>query len=130
LQVSKSGYYDWCSRQEAPPTIAKKRQQERHQHIEKIFRDSRYIYGYRKIQAALRRQGISGSHNTIHKDCQQLGIKSISKRKYRISTTDSNHDLPIASNVLNRDFKADKPNEKWETDITYVATVEGWLYLV
>jgi putative transposase len=110
--------------------MTKKRQHERSEHIATIFRESRNIYGYRKIQAALRRQGISGSLNTIRADCKRLGIKSVTKKKYRIRTTDSNHDFPIADNILNRDFKAEKPNEKWVADITYVATVEGWLYLV
>jgi len=52
------------------------------------------------------------------------------RKKYRIQTTDSNHNLPVAENVLSRDFKAEKPNEKWVTDITYVATLEGFLFVV
>jgi transposase InsO family protein len=55
---------------------------------------------------------------------KKLGLKSITRRKYRVQTTDSNHTQPIADNVLCRDFKAEKPNEKWVTDITYVATLE------
>jgi transposase InsO family protein len=82
------------------------------------------------VYAAIRKRGLSYSLNTIHADCKRLGIKSITKKKYRVKTTDSNHDNPIAKNVLNRDFKAEKPNEKWVTDITYVDTLEGWLYLV
>jgi putative transposase len=82
------------------------------------------------VYAAIRKRGLSYSLNTIHDDCKQLGCKSITKKKYRVKTTDSKHDLPIAKNILNRDFKAEKPNEKWATDITYVETLEGWLYLV
>ena len=92
--------------------------------------ECRSIYGYRKIYHELRRRGISCSLNTIYADCKRLGIKSITCKKFRVRTTDSNHDLPIAKNVLNRDFKAEKPNEKWVTDITYVATLEGFLYVV
>jgi transposase InsO family protein len=78
----------------------------------------------------LRKNGCTYSLNTLHADCKYLGIKSITKKKHRVKTTDSNHDNPIAKNVLNRDFKAEKPNEKWVTDISYVDTMEGWLYLV
>jgi len=98
--------------------------------IEEAFHASREIYGYRKIHAALRRQGVACSPNTVHADCQRADIKSITRRKYRVKTTDSNHQHPIANNVLNRDFTAFRPNEKWLTDITYIATLEGWLYVV
>jgi transposase InsO family protein len=129
LQVSKSGFYDWLRRKAAPPTPTEQARQERGELVEKIFHESRDIYGYRKIYHELRRRSIACSLNTIHADCQRLGIKSITRRKHRVRTTDSNHDLPVAKNVLNRDFKAEKPNEKWVTDITYVATLEGFLYV-
>jgi len=58
-----------------------------------------------------------------------LGIQAISHRKFRVSTTDSNHDFPVAANVVDRDFTASKPNEVWLTDMTYIETQEGWLYL-
>ena len=58
-----------------------------------------------------------------------LGIQAISHRKFRVSTTDSNHDFPVAANVVDRDFTASKPNEIWLTDMTYIETREGWLYL-
>jgi transposase InsO family protein len=78
----------------------------------------------------LRKRGIACSPNTIHSDCKLSGIKSVTKTKFRVRTTDSNHELPVAENVLDRDFTASKPNEKWVTDITYVATLEGWLFVV
>jgi len=65
-----------------------------------------------------------------HADCKRAGIKSVTRRKYRVTTTDSNHKHPVAKNVLNRDFTASQPNEKWLTDITYIDTLEGWLYVV
>jgi transposase InsO family protein len=129
LHVSQSGCYDWQCRQTAPPTIREQRRHERSEHIETIFRESRGIYGYRNIHAALRRNGVKGSLNTVCNDCKRLGIKSITRKKYRGHTTDSRHNHPVADNVLCRDFKAEKPNEKWVTDITYVATREGWLYV-
>jgi transposase InsO family protein len=130
LQVSKSGYYDWIQRKEAPATPTEKARQERCQLAEKIFRECHRIYGYRKIYHELRRRSVACSLNTIYADCKRLGIKSLTRRKYRVQTTDSNHTHPIADNVLCRDFKAEKPNEKWVTDVTYVSTCEGWLYVV
>jgi transposase InsO family protein len=130
LEVSKSGYYDWRKRQDAPPTPTELKRQKRCELVEKIFREINSIYGYRKIYHELRRQGLSCSLNTIYADCKRLGIKSKTRKKYRVQTTDSHHDLPIAKNVLCRDFRAEKPNTKWVTDITYVATLEGWLYVV
>jgi transposase InsO family protein len=130
LQVSKSGYYDWCARQDAPPTQVEVARQERHIIVEEVFNNSHRIYGYRKIHAELRRRGYSYSLNTVYTDCKQLGIRSVTRKKYRVTTTDSHHDNPIAENVLSRDFKAEKPNEKWVTDITYVRTFEGFLFVV
>jgi transposase InsO family protein len=130
LKVSKSGFYDWLHRQEAPPTPSEQTRHERQKLVETVFNENKCIYGYRKVHAALRRRGIACALNTIHADCKRLGIKSMTKKKFRVKTTDSNHHLPIANNVLDRDFKAEKPNEKWVTDITYVETLEGWLYLV
>jgi len=130
LQVSKSGFYDWCRRQKEPPTPTMQVRQQRRNIVTEIFNVSRKIYGYRKVYHALRKRGVTSSLNTIHADCKQLGLKSVTKKKYRVRTTDSSHDLPVAKNVLARDFTAEKPNEKWVTDITYVATLEGWLFVV
>jgi len=130
LKVSKSGFYDWLKRKEAPPTSTEQTRQERCELIEQIFREYRGIYGYRKVYHELRRRQVSCSLNTIYADCKRLGLKSITRKKYRVQTTDSKHDLPIANNVLSRDFKAEKPNEKWVTDITYISTLEGFLYTV
>jgi len=130
LQVARSGFYDWLRRHEAPPTPNEQKRYERQKLVETVFKENKGIYGYRKVHAVLRKRGNTYSLNTIQADCKRLGIKSITRRRYRVRTTDSNHDLPIAKNVLNRNFKAEKANEKWVTDITYVETLEGWLYLV
>jgi len=74
-------------------------------------------------------QGHACSVNTVAKIMKGLGIQAISHRKFRVSTTDSNHDFPVAANVVDRDFTASKPNEIWLTDMTYIETREGWLYL-
>ena len=130
LEVSRSGFYSWKKRKDAPPTPREQAKQKRRDLVEELFNESRKIYGYRKTCAVLRKRGVACSPNTVHADYKRRGLKSVVKKKHRICTTDSQHDLPIAKNVLNRDFKAEKPNEKWVTDITYVETLEGWLFVV
>jgi len=130
FNVSKSGFYDWHHRQSAPPTQTERTRNERCEIVEKVFKEYHNIYGYRKIYHELKRRSITCSLNTIYADCKRLGIKSRTRRRYHVRTTDSNHTLPVAKNVLDRNFKAEKPNEKWLTDITYVSTQEGWLYVV
>jgi len=130
LKVSTSGFYSWLHRQEAPPTPSDEARQQRRKLVEEIFNEHQSIYGYRKVHAELRRRGYTYSLNTIHDDFKELDLKSKVRKKYRIQTTDSNHNLPVTENVLSRDFKAEKPNEKWVTDITYVATLEGFLFVV
>jgi len=130
LKVSTSGFYDRQKRQNAPATPTAKSRQKRRDLIEEIFQKRHKIYGYRKIHIELRKRGVMCSPNTIYADCKQAGIQSVTKKKFRVRTTDSNHGFPVAKNVLNRDFKAQRPNEKWLTDITYVATLEGFLFVV
>ena len=84
-------------------------------------------YGLLPITKTIQRI-IPCSKNRVHRLKKELAIVSSRKRKYK-ATTNSNHNLPIAPNLLNRDFSASKPNEKWVSDITYIATGEGWLYL-
>lgn len=127
--VSRSGYYTWRKRKERPPTKTKQKQTERRAKIVEAFKNSRNIYGCRKIHARLNRDGLKCSPNTVHADCKALGIKSRTRKKFRARTTDSNHNLSVAENVLDRNFKAEKPGEKWLTDITYIATLEGFLFV-
>jgi transposase InsO family protein len=130
LQVSRSGFYAWRHRKDAPPTPGEVQRRQRVAAIAKAFQDSHNIYGDRKIHATLCHSGMNCSPNTVQADCQRHGIKSKVHKKYRVQTTDSKHNHPIAENVLNRHFTASQPNEKWLTDITYIATNEGWLYVV
>ena len=130
LKVSTSGFYDWQKRKDAPATPTAKARQKRRDLIEEIYNASRKIYGYRKIHVVLKKRGVTCSPNTVYADCQRIGIQSVTKKPFRVRTTDSNHNLPVAKNVLNRNFQAQRPNEKWLTDITYVATLEGWLFVV
>jgi len=89
-------------------------------------RESR-IYGILKITEALRFKGYRVNHKRVARLMRSLGIKSKVARKFR-ATTDSNHSLPVAENLLNREFHAEKRNHKWVSDITCVWSDEGWLY--
>ena len=82
-----------------------------------------------RIADELREQGVKASRNRIARLMKKVGIRSIMYKKYRVQTTESNHDYPVAKNVLNREFTADKPGQKWVSDLTYIATGQGWLYL-
>lgn len=130
LRVSKSGHYDWQKRKNAPPAPTAKSRQKRRDLIEEIFSGSRSIYCYRKTHVVLRKRGINCSPNTVRADCKRIGIKSVTKKRFRVKTTDSNHDLPVAENVLNRNFLAEAPDAKRLTDITCVRTLEGFLFVV
>jgi putative transposase len=93
-----------------------------------IHVESRQTYGSPRIHAQLKEEGIHCNVKTVEKLMKQHEIAARRKRKYK-STTDSKHDLPIAPNVLNREFAVEEPDEVWVSDITYIDTHEGWLYL-
>ncbi|WP_431089937.1 IS3 family transposase [Paenibacillus sp. 8b26] len=125
--VSRSGYYKWVQTR----TIHKERQKQREkllQRIRRIFLDSRRLYGSRKIHKALVQQGVAVSEKTVVRIMKELGLKSRTVKKYK-ATTNSKHQLPVHENLLNQQFVAGAPNEVWMTDITYIPTDEGWLYL-
>jgi putative transposase len=96
--------------------------------IIQIFAGNRGRYGAMRVTAELHAQGKIVGKNRVEKRMRFLELKAIAKRKWK-ATTDSKHKLPIADNLLNRDFNASGPNKKWVTDITYAWTGEGWLYL-
>jgi len=127
LEVSPSGYYEWKSR---PGGERRERRARIVQAAQKFFEESRRIYGYRKVHRDLVAADMACSREMVRQVMRENGWKSkVQRRGRRVVTTDSAHDLPVAANLLNRDFGASRPNEKWVTDITYVATKEGWLYL-
>ena len=127
LKVSASGYYAWQKRLgQAQP------QQDEAQLVEQIrhiFEDSRGTYGSPRVTAALRQRGIICNRKRVARLMRQQYLVAKHRRQRRVRTTDSHHGLPIAPNRLNRAFNAERPNEKWVADITYLDTVEGWLYL-
>ena len=96
--------------------------------IREIHRNSNAVYGSPNITKELCSLGTAVSKGMVSRLMKKNGIRSKIVKKYRV-TTDSNHNLPVAENILNRNFKASRRNEKWVSDITYIATGEGWLYL-
>ena len=95
-----------------------------------IHAETKQCYGSRKMKRALERVGQHVNHKRVERLMRQNGLVSrrFKRRRFKV-TTNSNHGLPVAPNVLNREFTADRPNVKWVSDITYVPTREGWLYL-
>jgi putative transposase len=98
-------------------------------HIGAVYAENRGAYGWPRIWRQLRRQGIRVGKLRVQRLMQQHGIQARGKRRFRVSTTDSRHDLPIAPNRLDRNFSVAAPNQAWVGDITYIATEEGWLFL-
>jgi len=128
LEVSPSGYYDWQRRRAAPGPRAVENRTLAKQ-IEAIHLQSRQTYGSPRIVDALRKQGHRHGRNRIARLMRQAGICGRQQGRYRVQTTDSNHDQPIAPNRLAQAPKATAPNQLWVADITYIPTQEGWLYL-
>lgn len=124
LKVSKSGFYAYLKRPKSNREIENNLLLEK---IKAVHKSSHGIYGYPRITSELKCDG-APSKNRVYRLMRKNGIRSKTVKKYK-ATTNSNHNLPVAENLLNREFIADKPNQKWVSDITYVATDEGWLYL-
>lgn len=125
LEVSRSGYYKWLKRGVTPRGTKRIKLLQR---ILEIFEDSRESYGCPRIYEQLRSEGYTCNHKTVEKLMQKNEIQARRKRRFK-STTDSNHKLPIAPNVLSREFATEEADEAWVSDITYIDTSEGWLYL-
>lgn len=125
LRVSRAGFYTWLKR-----GISKQasKRQELLKEIKAIHKGSRGNYGSPRVQETLKKNGIHHNHKTVEKIMKENGISAKRKKKFKV-TTDSNHKLPIAENVLNRQFQTEEKDKVWVSDITYVSTEEGWLYL-
>jgi transposase InsO family protein len=126
LDVSPAGYYAWRSRPESQRSAANR---DLVDDIKRVHRDARGRYGSPRIHEELKAQGRRASRGRIERLMRQQGIRAIMAGPRRARTTDSRHDLPIAPNLLDRNFTADAPNRIWLADITYVETDQGWLYL-
>ena len=125
LDVSRSGFYGWLGR---PPSAHALEDERLKVAISAAHLKTRGTYGSVRLQAELRAEGFEAGRDRIARLRRDLGISCKQKRKFK-ATTQSNHDLPVADNLLGQCFEAMAPNEVWHTDITYIATGEGWLYL-
>jgi transposase InsO family protein len=126
LGVSRAGFYAWRSRPAAARTCEDQRLAVE---IGSIHSESRKRYGSPRVHAELRGRGKRTGRKRVARLMREQGLRARHKRRFR-TTTDSQHDHPIARNVLARQFETMAPNTAWVTDITYVWTLEGWLYLV
>jgi transposase InsO family protein len=125
LSVSRSGFYAWEKR---PAAASAGNDARLAATITQIFRRAHGAYGSPRMHAELRARGIRVSRKRVERLMRESGLRARQKRRFR-KTTDSKHSLPIAPNVLGREFVTDAPNRAWVTDVTYIATAEGWLYL-
>jgi transposase InsO family protein len=123
--VSESGYHAWASR---PGSPTEQRRQELVGAIEVIHAEVKGRYGSPRMTAELNARGHGCSENTVARLMRQHGIRAKALRRF-VRTTDSRHGLPVAENLLDREFDPGEPNAAWAADITYVPTADGWLYL-
>ena len=126
LGVSASGYYAWrrrpvSEREQANLALLRR--------IQTIHADSQRTYGSPRVHAELVAQGVACNEKRVARLMRLYHLRAKQTKRYRVKTTDSDHDLPVAPNRLNRQFEAEAPNAKWVSDITYIPTREGWLYL-
>ena len=125
LGVSPAGYYAWHDR---PASARQRRHDALLVEIRAIHAEFHARYGSPRVHAELAARGHDCCVNTVAKLMRDHGIRAKTARKFRC-TTDSDHDLPVAENLLDRQFDPGSPNEAWVADITYIPTREGWLYL-
>jgi transposase InsO family protein len=124
--VSRSGYYAWRKK---PVSKRKQANDKLLKEIRIAHHESRETYGSPRVYQALKQKDIPCSENRIARLMQEDGLRAKSKRRFK-ATTNSKHDLPVAPNLLQRDFSPEKPDQVWAGDITYIWTAAGWLYLV
>ena len=125
LRVSRSGFYTWLKRKPSRRTQEDARLKVA---IKAAHKRTREVYGARRLQPELAADGFVAGRDRIARLRRKMGIRCRQKRKFK-ATTNSNHNLPVAENLLEQTFTASAPNEVWLTDITYITTGEGWLYL-
>jgi putative transposase len=125
LQVSTSGFYAWLDR---PPSERAKEETRLEIEIKAAHRRTRQTYGAERLHHELAEHGVRVGLCRLKRIRRKLGLRCKQKRKFKV-TTDSKHKLPVAENILKQQFKVDQPDTVWVSDITYVPTDEGWLYL-
>ncbi len=125
LDVSRSGYYSFL----LPKTSKRKLWRSLVlQEIINCHNKSRKTYGSPRISKSIQSNGLKVSEVTVSRIMKENGIRSVVSKKFKV-TTNSNHKEPISANLLDRNFKVDAPSISWISDITYIRTQEGWLYL-
>ena len=125
LRISRSGYYGWRDRPESSRASANRELLEK---IKTAHKDSRETYGVDRILGQLKSDGETCGRNRVARLMKDSNIRSKRRKKYK-ATTDSKHNHPVAENLLDRDFTVERPDQVWVSDITYIPTEEGWLYL-
>ena len=128
LKVSRSGYYASVDR---PRSKRSKRTAKIHKSVRQVFEASDTIYGPQKIAHELqqREELETACRNTVASAMQEIGLKSRVRKRFTPTTTKADPSKRPAPNVLDRDFDAERPNQKWVTDITYLPTLAGWVYV-
>ena len=125
LNVSLSGFYAWKNREASP---RQHRDMILLAHVRAQFSTSHETYGSPRMHAELNEDGVTVGRHRVARIMRENGLQARQKTRFK-KTTDSEHSGPIASNVLDQDFNAEAPDQKWGVDISYVWTAEGWLYL-
>ncbi len=125
LDASPSGFYDWLRRPEGPRAVEDRVLVEK---IQAVHSESRRTYGSPRVHASLKAEGYRIGRKRVARLMRENDIRARTKRKFRV-TTDSRHDLPVAPNLLDRQFTVEAPNTVWLADLSYIWTREGWLYL-
>lgn len=125
LSVSRSGYYAWKHR---PPSGREQSNRLLAAEIKRVFNDEKGRAGAPRIARRLQDEGKSAGRHRVARIMRGNGWRAKAARKYK-ATTNSKHSLPVAPNLLEQDFSAERPDQKWVSDITYIWTDEGWLYL-
>jgi putative transposase len=125
LGVTRSGYYAWKKRPKPARASSDARLAAT---VAAVHKRSRLAYGSPRVHRELKARGMRIGKRRVERLMRENGIQGRRKRRFR-RTTDSRHDDPIAPNLLARDFKTDAPNRAWVTDVTAIATAEGWVFL-
>lgn len=122
LHMSSSAYYRW---RKCPD----KTLQALDQQVVDEYKKSHKRYGSPRIKVELNKKGLQVSLKTVAKIMRRKGLRSIIRKRYKVRTTDSNHSYKVSDNLLDRSFTASLPSQKWVSDLTYIPTAEGWLYV-
>lgn len=125
LGVSKSGYYSWLKRKPSKRAIENQKLMEQ---IRQVYKKSKGTYGSPRITEELKINYVHVSRRRVARLMRKANIRSITNKRF-VVTTDSKHSYPVAPNLLNREFSVDRLGKVWVSDLTYIRTIEGWLYL-